>query len=135
MKPLIAALAAGCALSANAQTVITITGASCNVAQTVCDLANDAGDDITFTYDGTGNVWLVVTSVNPDLTTSTTTYTGPIGYAAPTTNTLYRVVTPFAATLDPPAVLEGDRVRARSGSGRGGWAWHVHWDFDTLTIY
>lgn len=133
MKSILAALVACCAFAAHAQTIITITGASCNVAQTVCSLANDAGDTITF-VNGTSGVSLVVTAISADLTTTTTTYTGQLTYTAPTTNTLYRVVNPWTATLTPPAVLTGERVMARSGSGRGGWAWHVHMGFDTLEI-
>ncbi|GEM_PF-6009677 len=136
MKTMIAVLLACCAFAANAQSVIGLGAGNCNVAQTVCNIANDAGDTITFVYNAsTGGVTLVVTSVGPDLTPTTLTYAGLLQASAATTHTNFLIVTPFTATLTPTAVLSGNIRKTRSGSGRGGWAWHTHWDFQTLVIY
>lgn len=137
MKSILALFLACCGFAANAQTVIGLGAGNCNVAQTVCSVPNDAGDVITFVYQSSnGEVTLVVTSVSPDLTTSTITYSGLLQFSAsPTTKTNFLVITPFSATLSPSAVLSGNVRRTRSGSGRGGWAWHMHWEFQTLVIY
>ena len=136
MKNAIAMFLACCGFAANAQSVIGLGTGNCNVAQTVCSVPNDAGDTITFVYNSsTGGATLVVTSVDPDLTTSTVTYSGLLQFSSSTTHTNYLVVTPFTSTMSPSAVLSGSIRKTRSGSGRGGWAWHTHWDFQTLVIY
>ncbi len=136
MKTILALLLAFCGYAVNAQTIVGLSTGSCNAAETVCSVPNDSGDTITFVHNAsTGSVSLVVTSVNPDLTTSTVTYAGQLLNGASTTSTNYLIVTPFTANLSPTATLTGNIRKTRSGSGRGGWAWHTHWDFQTLTIY
>ncbi len=136
MKTILALMLALFGLAVSAQTVVGLSTGSCNAAETVCSVPNDAGDTITFVYNASnGTVSLVVTSVNADLTTSTVTYSGLLQTGAPTSNSNYLIVTPFASTLSPTATLTGNIRKTRSGSGRGGWAWHTHWDFQTLTVY
>lgn len=133
MKNLIGVLLACCAFAANAQSLVGLGTGSCNVAQTVCSVPNDAGDTITFVYNqSTAEATLVVTSVAPDLTTSTVTYSGALQFGPPTAQTNYLIDIPFTSTLSPSAVLDGSYRKTRSGSGRGGWAWHGHWNFHTL---
>ena len=136
MKYVIGMLLACCGFAANAQSLIGLGTGSCNVAQTVCSVPNDAGDTVTFVYNpSTGAGTLVVTSIAPDLTTSTVTYSGLLQFSPPTAQTNYLIDTPFTSTLSPSAVLDGSYRKTRSGSGRGGWAWHNHWDFHTLVVY
>ena len=135
MKNLVGLFLAGCALAANGQDVIALGAGNCNVAQTICSVPNNAGDTVTFVYNARdGSVTLVVTTVKPDLTTTTVTYRG-LMRAGASTNTNFVVVTPFSADLSPAAELHGNLRKTRSGSGRAGWTWHTHWEFQTLAIH
>jgi hypothetical protein len=136
VRTIVALFFACCSYAANGETVVGLGEGSCNVVQTICSVANDAGDAITFIYDATrAQVTLVVTSVSADLEPTTVTYTGPLQLGASTSSTNYLVLTPFTVPLSPAATLTGDIKKTRSGSGRGGWAWHNHWQFQTLVIY
>jgi hypothetical protein len=136
MKIILPLFLACCAFAANAQSVVGLSTGNCNVAETVCTIPNDAGDAITFVYNSsTGGVTVVVTSVAPDLTATTVTYTGALQFGSAATHTNFLIVTPFTVAMSPTAVLSGNVRKTRSGSGRGGWSWHTHWDFQTLAIY
>jgi hypothetical protein len=137
MKYIIALFLACCGFAAHAQTMLALGAGTCNVAQTICSVPNNGGDTITFVYNSrNGEVILVVTSVDPDLTTNTVTYSGRLQLSGSTAGTNnFVVVTPFHASMSPDAMLTGNIRKTRSGSGRGGWTWHMHWEFQTLAIH
>jgi hypothetical protein len=126
MKKLFALLALALGLSTvQAQTVITIVGQTCNVAQNICVLQGDSGQ-------------AVVLDISPSAVYMTI---DGVPYSGTTTSEVQTQATNFYRSYDvtmtftPTAVVEGAKFYTRSGSGRGGWAWHQHWDFETITVY
>lgn len=113
-------------LTAQAQTIIGITGSTCNTAQTTCVLQGDGGQVILVDNPGGPVV---------SMTIDGNTYQGSVTSTVVTENTLYHKTVDYTATFVPTATMDYAHRLSRSGSGRGGWAWHSHWDFDTVTVY
>jgi hypothetical protein len=110
---------------AQAQTVITVVGQLCNVAQTTCVLQGDGGQAVVLDI-GTSVVTMTIDGVP---------YSGTTTSYVQTQSTNYYRSYDVTMTFVPTATLEAVSFYTRSGSGRGGWAWHKHWDFNTITIY
>lgn len=114
------------ALSAHAQTTITVVSQTCNVANTACVLQGDGGQVITINAVSPGLAPMAIDGADYALTDVS-------GVVVTATN--YRRVIDLTYTYSPTTVVEAEHILARSGSGRGGWAWHSHYLFLTVTVY
>ena len=122
--------------TARAQTVINITGSTCNIAQTACVLQGDGGQVIMINPnpDTAASAPVTMSVDGVDYVGAYTSYV-PDVVCPPRPYTCHEVSYDFTITFSPTATLTGVHDFRWGGSGRGGYARHSFFDFQTLTVY